>query len=98
AAKNDSAFSGGSKKQVTVVSKDDIVKLKASLLKSLQDKGGEELAKSANNGEFVLPIILNASVTKTKFDKNVGDTAAKTTLTGTVSFSGVSYNNDDLSQ
>jgi hypothetical protein len=91
AAKNDSAFSGGSKKTVTVVSKDDLAKLKTELLKNLEDKAGGELVKQAQQGSIALPTVLSTSVEKTNYDKNAGDEAKAVKLTANVSFSGLSY-------
>ncbi len=91
AAKNDSAFSGGSKKAVTVASKDDLAKLKIELLKNLEDKAGVELTKQTKQGSIILPIILSTNVEKTKYDKNAGDEAKTIKLTATVNFKGLSY-------
>ena len=98
AAKNDTAFSGGTKKQVTVVSGDDLANLKTDLLKNLKDYGNDELAKNAGSGDTVLPLLLDVSLTKSKFDESAGDEAAKVTLTGTAKYTGIAYSNDDLNQ
>ncbi len=91
AAKNDGAFSGGSKKTVTVVSKDDLAKLKAELVKNLEGKAGEELVKQTPQDSITLPIILSTNIEKTKYDKNAGDEAKAIKLSATVSFTGLSY-------
>ncbi|MBU4017250.1 baseplate J/gp47 family protein, partial [Patescibacteria group bacterium] len=91
AAKNDSAFSGGSKKTVTVVSKDDLAKLKTELIKSLEDKAGGELVKQTEQDSIVLPIVLSTNVEKTKYDKDAGDEAKAVKLIASVSFTGLSY-------
>lgn len=91
ACKNDSAFSGGSKKAVTVVSKDDLSKLKTELLKNLEDKAGGELAKQTQQDSIALPIILSTNIESTKYDKNAGDEAKAVKLIASVSFTGLSY-------
>jgi len=96
AAKNDSAFSGGTKKQVTVVSKNDIAKLKTDLPKSLEDKARTALSQKATDSETLLPLLTVASLDKAKFDKNVDDEAKKVKLTASVVFNSMSYQNDEL--
>lgn len=90
-AKNESAFSGGSKKTVTVVSKDDLAKLKTELVKNLEGKASEELVKQAPQNSITLPIVLSTNIDKAKYDKNAGDEAKAIKLTATVSFTGLSY-------
>ncbi len=96
AAKNDNAFSGGSKKNVTVVSKNDLAKLRADIPKSLRSQAQSKLSELANSNETVLPLVGNATLQKEKFDKKEGDEAKKVTLRATVMFSGISYQNDQL--
>ena len=96
AAKNDTAFSGGSKKSVTVISKDDIAKLKATLPKSLESKAKEAIAQKTESDETVLPVLTDSTLSKSTFDKAVGDEAKKVQLKATVSFTGMAYKNDEL--
>lgn len=98
AAKNDSAFSGGSKKSVTVVSKEDMAKLRTELPKTLEDQAIEALGKETESGETVLPALLSTTLTKEKFDKKIGDETKKLKLNATVEFGGLAYTNDDLEQ
>lgn len=96
AAKNDNAFSGGSKKQVQVVSKNDVAKLRAELPKSLEDKAKSAIAQNAGSEETVLPFISVVSLEKAKFDNDVDDEAKKVKLTATVKFEALAYNNDEI--
>lgn len=96
AAKNDSAFSGGSKKTITVVSREDIAKLKSELPKSLESKARDELAKKAQSGETILNGFVSETIDKPKFDKAVDDEAKQVKLTGSINFEGVSYKNEDI--
>ena len=98
AAKNDQAFSGGSKKQVTVVSKKDREKLLSELPKSLQEKAKDEIGKKIDGGETVLPIFSHATLSKKDFDKDEGEEAKSVTLTATVAFVYYVYKNDDLGE
>lgn len=96
AAKNDSAFSGGTKKQLTVVSQNDLTKLRTDLPKSLEDKADSAIKQSADSDETVLPIVISSALTKTKYDKKVDEEAKKVTLAATVAFTGMAYKNSDV--
>lgn len=96
AAKNDNAFSGGTKKQVTVVSKDDIQKALDELPKQLEGKARSDIASKVTSGNALLANFIDESVDKQTFDKKANDQANQVTLTGTVTFQGLSYNNSDM--
>jgi hypothetical protein len=97
AAKNDNAFSGGTKKQVTVISDNDIQKALTELPKQLEDKAKNDIKSKAEGGEnSLLGTFVDESVDKKSFDKKAGDQANQVTLTGTVTFTGLSYKNSDL--
>ncbi len=95
-AKNDNPFSGGTKKEITVVSEDDVAKLLADLPKKLADKAKADLTGKLSQDKALLPNFVSENVDKQDFDKNVGDQASKVTLTGTVTYQGVSYNKNDI--
>jgi len=96
AAKNDTAFSGGSKKQVTVVAKSDIDKLTTGLPKSLEEKAKQEIAKKIGSDETVLPLFLNTTLAKKSFNKDVGEETKTVTLKTQVTFDGIAYKNENL--
>lgn len=96
AAKNDSAFSGGTKKQVTVVSKQDVANLQKDLPKKLETEAKDALTKEASGNETVLPLFLSSKLKNSKVDHEVNDEAKSVTLTAQVVFDGLAYNNDDL--
>lgn len=96
AAKNDNAFSGGTKKQATVVSKDDQQALLSKLPKQLESKAKDDISKKAMSGKTILPTFIQESVTDKSFNKNVDDQASQLTLKGTVSFKAASYDNSDV--
>ncbi len=96
AAKNDAAFSGGTKKAITIVSKDDLAKLRTELIKKFKGNGQSALSQKSISGETILPIVGDATLQNEKFDKKEGEEAKKVTLRGSVTFSGMSYQNDDL--
>ncbi|MDP3726748.1 MAG: baseplate J/gp47 family protein, partial [bacterium] len=82
-AKNDVAFSGGTKKEVTVVSKDDINKLTEEIIKNLTEKAKDETARKISSEKSVLPIFLSTTLTKKDFSKDAGDEASSLTLKAT---------------
>jgi hypothetical protein len=95
-AKNDNPFSGGTSKNITVISKDDIAKVLTDLPKKLEDKAKADLAGKLSGDITLLPNLVSETVDKKDFDKNVGDEASQVTLTGTVTYQGVSYNKNDI--
>lgn len=96
AAKNDNALAGGSKKKVTVVSKDDLNKLLEELPKQLEDKAREDIKAKAEDGKTILSTFVSKDVINEKFSKKEGDEASDVTLTGTVNFEAISYNNSNI--
>lgn len=96
AAKNDSAFSGGSKRQVQVVSQNDVAKLRADLPKSLEAKAKESIAQKAGSNETILPFLSVVSLSNTKFNNDVDDEAKTVTLTASVKFEALAYENDAI--
>lgn len=98
AAKNDAAFTGGSKKKIIVVAKKDHDDLSKKLIGQLESKAREELAGKADANSTILPIFTASSTEKESFDKKVGDEAKTVKLKGSVSFASLSYSDDDLLQ
>ncbi len=98
AARNDNAFSGGTTKNVTVVSKSDLDKLRTDILKKGQAEAQSKLAEEAESGETVLPVVSSPSLENATFDKKEGDEATKVTLKGNVVYQGLAYSNDDLKE
>ena len=97
AAKNDNAFSGGTKKQITVVSKADIQKALSDLPKQLKQKAKTDIQGKTSKTSNILPGFISETVTSQNFDKKEGDQASQVTLTGTVSFDTLSYSYSDIS-
>lgn len=96
-AKNESAFSGGTKKEITIVSEEDNEKLLTEIVEKLKKEALEELTKKIDTEkEVLLPAVISSSVEKESFDKKVGDEASKLNLKATVLFQGLSYKKDDL--
>lgn len=96
AAKNDDAFSGGTKKTITIVSKDDQVKLLDALPKQLEDKAKNDIKGKVGSGKTALPTFINKTVSSKVFDKKIDDEASQFTLKGTVDFETVEYDNKEI--
>lgn len=96
AAKNDNAFSGGTKKQVTVVSKDDISKASDQLVKQLESKAKDDIKSKVDGSNEVLPGFIDTSLDNQSTDKKEGDQANQFTLKATVNYKGVTYKKDDI--
>lgn len=96
AAKNDTAFSGGTKKQVTVVSNDDLNKLLSTLPKNLEQKANSDIKSKVSEGKSILPQFISEVVTDKSFDKKANDQASQVTLKGTVEFQAAAYSNSDM--
>lgn len=98
AAKNDSAFSGGTKKSVPIVSADDIQKTLTDLPKQLEAKAKSDIKSKATGDNILLTSFTDESVDKSSqtFDHKAGDQASNVTLKGTVNFQTLTYNNADI--
>lgn len=96
AAKNDSAFSGGTKKTVTVVAKKDVDTLTANLPKELQTEAKESIKTKVSSNESILPMFTDVTLSKKSTDRDIGEEAKKVTMKGTVTFSTLSYSSEDL--
>lgn len=94
-AKNESAFSGGSKKEVTVIAKKDITTLEEELPKSLEEKAKEALKEKITDDKILLGGFVDATLEDASFDKKAGDEASSVTLTATVRYQGLVYNKKD---
>lgn len=96
AAKNDNAFSGGTKKNVTVVSKEDLQQLLTDLPKQLSDKAKSEAVSKVSGDKTVITNFIDTTAKNQSFSKKEGDEAKQLTLKATVSFDFVAYNKNDM--
>lgn len=95
-AKNDNPFSGGTKKTVTVVSKNDSTKLETDLIKQLENKAKEDLQKQLGSNKILLTKLITETLGKNSLNVKIGDEASQATLTGTVEYQGLSYDKNDF--
>ncbi len=96
AAKNDAAFSGGSKKKVTVVTKKDTDKLLAELPKKLEENAKQTLTGKLGNDEVLIGDFREIEITKKTFDKDIDEEAKTVNLKGTVIFTTYMYNRSNM--
>lgn len=96
AAKNDNAFSGGNKKQVTIVSKDDVSKAEGLLVTQLEQKAKDDLKQKTSQDNEVLPEFIETSLSNSSQDKKINDQASQFTLKATVTYKGVVYKKSDI--
>ena len=94
-AKNDSAFSGGTKKETTVVSEKDIDELEASLIADLEKKA-IAAARSKNPDVEFLTVNLSYEFADKTVDKKVGDEAANVSIDGNVKFNLGYYEKNEI--
>ena len=95
-AQNDAAFSGGTKKTITVVSQSDIDKVTSELTKNLGQKAQQDMQKNINGGANILPVFLSTTMSNKQYDHKAGDQASSVTLTATINYDALSYNKADL--
>lgn len=95
-AKNDNPFSGGTKKEVTVVSEKDSSKMEEELPKQLENKAREALKNRIGQNKILLPNFISNSLSKKSLNAKIGDEVSQVTLTGTVEYQGISYSKNDL--
>ncbi len=83
-AKNDAAFSGGTKEEKQIVSKDDTEKLAEKIVEDLFDKALEQARKSVESNEQIISVLLSSSIENEKYNASIGDEIKSLELTATV--------------
>lgn len=94
-ARAEGNFSGGTSKQVTVVSSDDQKRLLALLSTELRKKAQESLQEKYPDKK-VLAEALNETITKKTYSKGINDQASEFSLTMTGKYTGSAFNELDL--
>jgi len=95
-AKNGNAFSGGTQKEVTVVSQSDVQNALSSLEKNIQGQANNDLSKKISKDQLLLSDLINKTIKNKTASKKVGDQASSFTLSADVSISTLAYNKQDL--
>ncbi len=94
-AKNDSALSGGSKKEITVVAKNDLDKLTNDAIKNTKD-AKDTLSQKIPQGTKMLPDFVKTDLSQKEFDKKLGDEAGSVNLKSTITYQAFVYSIEDL--
>ncbi len=95
-AKNDSAFSGGSKKEITAVAKADQDKLTKELAGKGEEKAREEAKKQLKEGESIIPVFIETTLSDKAFSKDVGEEATSVELKANVVYTTLAYKENEL--
>ncbi len=95
-AKVDEALSGGTSKEVKVVTSDDQKKLQAKVTDELRQKAEEDLKGKQTEGKKIISEALAVADGKYTFSKAVNEQAGEFSLSATVRFKGTSYSDTDL--
>lgn len=94
-ATNDAAFTGGDEKEVTIVSQDDLDKLRKSLQESLENAALASLKEKAT-GKNVLEDAIEIEIVKQIFDKDLEEEATLVNLDLEVKASVLAYEQEEL--
>lgn len=95
AAKAEGNFSGGTSKDVTVVSSEDIQRLLAKLTSQLRQQAQQKLQEKYPDKKILQEALLEQIISK-KYSKNVNDQAGDFSLTETINFKGTAFEDKDL--
>lgn len=96
AAKNDNPFSGGTKKEVTIVSKDDLDNLEEDLIRKLTDEAKTQILNKVEAGKQILPEFASTKIIDSNFDKKLGDEAKQVSLKGKVRYQALVFKRVDV--
>lgn len=95
-AKNDSAFSGGSKKEITAVAKADQDKLVKEVAGQGEEKAKEAAKQQLKEGEAIIPVFVETTVSEKTFSKDIGDEATAVELKAKVTYTTLAYKESEL--
>ncbi len=95
-ARNDQAFTGGTSRDVTVVSRTDYDGLVKALTDDLVVKAKADLAAQVGGGEKLIDQTIKATVTDKTFSQEIDQEAKELHGKITITVSGISYNDSDL--
>lgn len=94
-AKSEGNFSGGTSKEVTVVSSDDAQRLLAKLSSDLKQQAQQKLQEKYP-GKKILKEALSENIKKKSYNKNINDAANEFLLDMTVNYKGTAFDDADL--
>jgi len=97
-AKNSDTISGGTKKEITVVSRKDLDGLLSSVISKLEKDAISKAKSSASSEEAILPKALSTSVTTKSYSKKENDESGSVSVTAEIKYSIGKYTKSDLDE
>ena len=94
-ARAEGNFSGGTSKEVTVVSSEDQQRLLAKLSSDLKQQAEQKL-QDQQQSKKILKEALSENIVKKSYNKNINDQATEFSLNLTVNYKGTSFDDKDL--
>lgn len=94
-AKSEGNFSGGTSKDVTVVSSEDQQRLLAKLSSDLRQQSQQKLQEKFPNIK-ILQEALSEQIVSKSYNKNINDQASEFSLNMTIKYKGTAFNDADL--
>jgi Baseplate J-like protein len=98
AGRNDKALTGGTSKEVTVVTRKDYDSFTTEISEELVDKAKQELATSVGAGEKLVDATVKTSVTEKVFQQELDQEATQLQGKVTISVTGISYSEGDIKE
>ncbi len=95
-ARNDKSFSGGTSKEVNVVTRADYDALVAAAQKDLVDQAKQGLTASVSASAKLIEDTIQTTVTAKSFDQELDQQASQLSGKVTLTVSGISYSDDDV--
>lgn len=95
-AKNENAFSGGSKKTLHIVAKKDLDDLATGVVDKLKEKAQTDLSAKMNSGDSLLPFIISNEFVSKSYNKKEGDESATVELTAKVKYTSAFYSKKEI--
>jgi hypothetical protein len=95
-ARNDTAFSGGSKSEIQVVSQDDLTALQNTVVARLFDKAKSQAKGGLSSDEVLIPVMLDSNFKQKSFSKKVSDEAKSVSLNAEITYTLGVYTKGDL--
>lgn len=95
-ARNDAALTGGTSREVTVVSRSDYDSFVKEVSQDLIEKAKQELAAAVGGTEKLIDETIKTTVTEKTFQQELDQEATQLSGKLTITVSGTSYNEDDV--
>ncbi len=95
-AKNDSALTGGTKKETTVVSDKDLQDLLVSVTDKLSHNAIDQAKQKLASDSDLLPSPLSSDVTDKNYTRKAGDETGSVGISATIKYTLASYSKSDL--